>query len=279
MTTFPDLFRLEGRTAFVTGAAGFLGQEYAEALLEAGANVVFADVDGERAAAAAARHGDAHGDRAWSVVCDVASSESVEAATEAACGRFGRIDVLVNNAALTAKVGSAQMRDYFAPFEEYPLDVWERALAVNLTGVFLCCQAVGRRMAAQGRGSIINISSTYGLGGPDQRIYTGVTNPYDPDLPLNTPIPYSATKAAVLGVTRYLATYWGERGVRVNCLTPGGTYEEHEPAFVSAYSARVPMGRMAHHDEYRGAILFLASDASSYMTGANLVVDGGWTAW
>jgi 2-deoxy-D-gluconate 3-dehydrogenase len=198
---------------------------------------------------------------------------------ERTISEFGRIDILVNNAALTAKGGSVAARDYFAPFEEYPLDLWNRAVAVNLTGMFLCSQAVGRRMLTQRQGVMVNVSSTYGVVGPDQRIYLGVQNPYHPSRPLNTPVSYSATKGAVLSLTRYLATYWAGKNIRVNCLTPGGVYDKHDRQFVRNYSYRTVVGRMARRDEYRGAILFLVSDASSYMTGANLVIDGGWTAW
>jgi 2-deoxy-D-gluconate 3-dehydrogenase len=188
----------------------------------------------------------------------------------------------VNNAALTVRGGSENLSpaDYFAPFEEYPLDIWEKAVRTNVTGMLLCAQAAGKQMLRQDPpgGVIVNISSTYGVVAPDQRLYTGVTSPYA-DTGFNTPVSYAVTKTAVLGLTRYLATYWGSKNIRVNALTPHGVFDNHDDTFVRNFIYRSPMGRMARNDEYRGALLFLVSDASSYMTGANLIVDGGWTAW
>ena len=170
--------------------------------------------------------------------------------------------------------------DYFAPFEEYRRDVWDQAIAVNLTGMVLCAQAAGSLMLKNvpSGGVIVNISSTYGVVAPDQRLYEGVKSPYA-DTSFNTPVSYAVTKTAVLGLTRYLATYWGSKNIRVNALTPHGVFDNHDETFVRNFVFRSPMGRMARNDEYRGALLFLVSDASSYMTGANLIIDGGWTAW
>lgn len=272
-----DLFRLDGRVALVTGGAGLLGRRYCEALLDAGGLVVVGDVDGRRADALADELG---GERALGIGLDVADERSVQSCVDAAVARFGRLDILVNNAALTVRGGSESFSpaDYFAPFEEYGRAVWQRALDVNLTGMVLCAQAAGRQMLAQGSGVVVNVSSTYGVVAPDQRIYAGVKSPYA-ETGFNTPVSYAVTKTAVLGLTRYLSTYWGERNIRVNALTPHGVYDHHDEAFVRNFVYRSPMGRMARNDEYRGALLFLVSDASSYMTGANLVVDGGWTAW
>jgi len=273
------LFRVDGRVALVTGGAGLLGRRYCEALLEAGARVVVGDLDGPRASALAAELSD---DRALGIQLDVADEASVRNAVEAGVQRFGRLDILVNNAALTVRGGSERLSpsDYFAPFEEYKRSVWEQAVAVNLTGMLLCAQAAGRQMLAQSPsgGVIVNISSTYGVVAPDQRLYDGVRSPYA-DARFNTPVSYAVTKTAVLGLTRYLATYWGSKNIRVNALTPHGVFDNHDERFVSNFVARSPLGRMARNDEYRGALLFLVSDASSYMTGANLVVDGGWSAW
>ncbi|MCJ7511497.1 MAG: SDR family oxidoreductase, partial [Anaerolineales bacterium] len=179
-----------------------------------------------------------------------------------------------NSAALDPKFDREHSDRPAGAFEDFPLDAWNQALAVNLTGAFLCAQAVAPIMLPQGRGVIVNICSTYGLVGPDQRIYqrTG-------EAPRFKPVVYSVTKAGILGLTRYLATYYAGQGIRVNALTPGGVFNDHDDQFVHNYSARTVLGRMAHKDEMNGALLFLASDASSYMTGANLVVDGGWTAW
>jgi len=206
----------------------------------------------------------------------------VNGATQRAVQRFKRLDILVNNAALTVRGGSEQLSpaDYFAPFESYKREVWQRAVDVNLTGMLLCAQAAGRQMLLQDPpgGVMVNISSTYGVVAPDQRVYDGVRSPYA-DATFNTPVSYAVTKTAVLGLTRYLATYWGKNNIRVNALTPHGVYDNHDDAFVRNFVYRSPLGRMARNDEYRGALLFLVSDASSYMTGANLIVDGGWTAW
>jgi 2-deoxy-D-gluconate 3-dehydrogenase len=192
----------------------------------------------------------------------------------AALDGFGSLDILVNSAALDPKFDPSHGKEYVQAFEDYPLSDWKQALDVNLTGVFLCCQAAARAMLKQEKGVIINICSIYGLVGPDQRIYQkeGQNTQFKPAY-------YSATKAGVLGLTRYLAAYYAGKNLRINALTPGGIYNDHDPEFLQAYSNRSILGRMADKDEMNGALLFLASDASSYMTGSNLVVDGGWTAW
>jgi NAD(P)-dependent dehydrogenase (short-subunit alcohol dehydrogenase family) len=274
------LFRLDGRVALVTGGAGLLGQRYCEALLQSGARVVIADLDGARASALAAT---LSATDALGLKQDVTDEESVRKSVEAAVERFGRLDILVNNAALTVRGGSERLSpaDYFSPFEDYKRAVWDQALAVNLTGMVLCAQAAGRQMLAQDPpgGVMVNISSTYGVVAPDQRLYEGVKSPYDGQASFNTPVSYAVTKTAVLGLTRYLATYWGRRNIRVNALTPHGVFDNHDDSFVQNFVYRSPLGRMARNDEYRGALLFLVSDASTYMTGANLIVDGGWTTW
>jgi len=274
-----DLFRLDGRVALVTGGAGLLGRRYCEALLQAGARVVIGDLDGPRAAALAQELSESN---AMGTLQDVADEQSVNNTVDKAVERFGRLDILVNNAALTVRGGSERLSpaDYFAPFEDYKREVWDQALAVNLTGMLLCAQAAGRQMLRQDPpgGVIVNISSTYGVVAPDQRLYAGVKSPYA-DASFNTPVSYAVTKTAVLGLTRYLATYWGRKNIRVNALTPHGVFDNHDDSFVENFVYRSPLGRMARNDEYRGALLFLVSDASSYMTGANLIVDGGWTTW
>jgi NAD(P)-dependent dehydrogenase (short-subunit alcohol dehydrogenase family) len=274
-----ELFRLDGRVALVTGGAGLLGRRYCEALLQAGGRVVIGDVDGGRATALAT---ELSGTDALGVQLDVTDDASVRATVAAAVDRFGRFDILVNNAALTVRGGSERLSpaDYFAPFEDYKREVWEQAINVNLTGMLLCAQAAGRHMLTQDPpgGVVVNISSTYGVVAPDQRLYEGVKSPYA-ETSFNTPVSYAVTKTAVLGLTRYLATYWGRKNIRVNALTPHGVFDNHDDSFVQNFVYRSPLGRMARNDEYRGALLFLVSDASSYMTGANLIVDGGWTAW
>jgi NAD(P)-dependent dehydrogenase (short-subunit alcohol dehydrogenase family) len=276
---FPDLFRLDGRVALVTGGAGLLGRGYCEALLQAGARVVIADLDGAQAHDLAKQLST---NDALGLQMDVSNESSVNRSIEMATNHFGRIDILVNNAALTVRGGSERLQpaDYFAPFEEYKREVWDQALSVNLTGMLLCAQAAGKLMLRQDPpgGVMVNISSTYGVVAPDQRLYDDVKSPYA-DTSFNTPVSYADTKTAVLGLTRYLATYWGSKNIRVNALTPHGVFDNHDDSFVRNFVYRSPLGRMARNDEYRGALLFLVSDASSYMTGANLIVDGGWTAW
>jgi 2-deoxy-D-gluconate 3-dehydrogenase len=206
---------------------------------------------------------------------DVTQPESVAAMVEACVEDFERLDVIVNSAAMDPKFDSSGQGQHANTFEDYPVDAWRSALDVNLTGMFLCCQAAVKPMLAQGKqGSIINICSTYGLVAPDQRLYQR-----DGRQTMYKPVYYSVTKAGVLGMTRYLAAYYTGTNLRCNALTPGGVFNNHDEVFLKAYSTRTVMGRMANKDEMNGALLFLASDASSYMTGANLVVDGGWTAW
>ena len=280
MKTIMDKFNLAGRVAIVTGGPGLLGKEFCRTLAEAGATVVVADInpDGVNAVATSLIEAGYH---AMGIATDITQPGSVSALVDETLLSYGRMDILVNSAALDPKFDPqaldemARLGTVSGSFEEYPLDSWKDALDVNLTGMFLCCQAAVRPMLAQGKkGSIINICSTYGLVAPDQRIYQreGKQMSYKP-------VYYSVTKAGVLGFTRYLSAYYARTEIRVNALTPGGVYNNHDEVFLKAYSARTVMGRMANKDEMNGALLFLASDASSYMTGSNLVVDGGWTAW
>ena len=266
-------FSLEGRVALVTGGAGLLGEEFCRTLALAGASVAVADLSSE-GAQRVTESIRAAGGRAYPYPVDITDPAAVRAAVDDIRTRWGRLDVLVNSAALDPKVSADGEVRSAGAFEDFPLETWQQALDVNLTGMFIVTRAVAQIMRSQNKGSIINICSTYGLGGPDQRIYQKPGQP-----PQYKPVYYTVTKAAVLGFTRYLATYYAGTEIRVNALTPGGVYNHQDEAFVQAYSARTVLGRMARKDEMNGALLFLASDASSYMTGANLVVDGGWTAW
>jgi len=275
MDTISNKFRLDGRVAVVTGGVGLLGSEFCRTLAEAGAQVLVADLDGAKAAGLAKSLQDA-GYPASGVGVDVTQPESVGYMVSQALEAFGRLDILVNSAAMDPKFDQSHQGEQGAnAFETYPLEAWNQALGVNLTGMFLCCQAAARQMLEQGSGAIINICSTYGLVGPDQRIYRRPGQ----ETQSFKPVFYSVTKSGVLGLTRYLATYYAGKNIRVNALTPGGVYNNHDEVFTQNYSARTVLGRMARRDEMNGAVLFLASEASSYMTGANLVVDGGWTAW
>jgi NAD(P)-dependent dehydrogenase (short-subunit alcohol dehydrogenase family) len=271
-----ELFDLTGRRAVVTGGAGLLGRRFAAALVDLGAAAYLLDRDADAAAKAAGELAGTGGPAgaAVAVACDITDEADVDRAIgEIAAG--GPIDVLVNSAAVDPKADGGATTLAEGGFTEYPADAWRRSMEVNLTGTFLVTRAVCRVMERHGTaGAIVNISSTYGLAGPDQRIYerSDGTRSFKP-------LDYSVTKAGMLGFTRALAAQYAGSGIRVNALTPGGAYNEHDDEFVAAYSARTMLGRMARPDEYRGAIAFLCSDASSYMTGANLIVDGGWTAW
>ena len=262
---------LAGRVAVVTGALGLLGREHCRALADAGARVVLTDLDG----AACARVAPEYGPDALGIGADITSEASVKALRDAVLKATGRIDVLVNNAAINDKFEDPAKAREQSRFESYPVALFRQSLEVNVTGTFLCAQVLGSEMARVGRGSIINVSSTYGLVAPDQSLYRKP----DGTQAFWKTAAYPTTKGAVLAFTRFLAAYWGPAGVRVNALCPGGVEAGQEPWFVEAYSQRTPLGRMATPADYRGAVVFLASDASADMTGSSLVVDGGWTAW
>src|SRR5689334_14414861 len=274
--TIQQKFDLTGRVAVVTGGVGLLGAEFCRTLAEAGAAVVIVDLNGS-AAQAVCDSLTKSGYQALAIPTDITQPDSVHHAVQRTVSTFGRLDILVNSAALDPKFDPDATSKGIAPgaFEDYPLEQWNAAMSVNLTGMFLVTQACVKPMIEQGKkGSIINICSTYGLNGPDQRIYIK-----DGKRVAYKPVYYTVTKAGVMGFTKYLAAYYAETEIRVNALTPGGVFNNHEDYFVKNYSAKTMIGRMANKDEMNGALLFLASDASSYMTGNNVVVDGGWTAW
>ena len=271
-------FSLAGRVAVVTGAAGLLGRRHCAALAAAGAHVVATDLSAGAAAAVASSlfRPDADSDvDALGWACDITKPESVTGLRDVVLKRFGRLDVLVNNAALNEKVESPLAAGEVLRFENFPLDLWKSSLDVNVTGTFLCCQILGGEMARRGTGTIVNIASTYAMVAPDQSLYRQP----DGTQTFFKSAAYPTTKGAVLALTRFLAAYWGRAGVRVNALSPGGVENGQDAGFIARYAERTPLGRMADASDYEGALVFLASDASSYMTGANLVVDGGWTAW
>lgn len=259
---------LEGKVAIVTGSLGLLGRSHCEALHARGATVVVTDLDEAACGDFAARF-----ERSLAIGGDVTDRAALESIRDRVLDRFGRIDVLVNNAAINDRF-EAPHPD-LTRFERFPLEAWNRSLSVNLTGMFLASQVLGTVMAEAGRGSIINVASTYGMVAPDQSLYV---RPDGTQSFFKSPA-YPTTKGAVLAFTRYLASYWGRSGVRVNSLSPGGVENGQDGWFVESYSVRTMLGRMARPEEISEPLVFLASDASAYMTGANLVVDGGWTAW
>ncbi|MDN3555237.1 SDR family NAD(P)-dependent oxidoreductase [Halomonas maura] len=270
---FRDLFDLTGRVAIVTGGLGILGQHFCRALAEFGAHVVVADLDGDAAGRYASKLARQTGVTCLGQECDVSSEDSVEALVASTVERFGDIDILHNNAASK----SDDLEAFFAPVEEYSLAEWRKIMAVNLDGLFLVSRCVGRHMIEQGRGgSIIHTGSIYGELGSDPRIYAG--SEYM-GISINTPPVYAASKAGVTGLARHLATTWAEHGIRVNALIPGGVQSGQNAEFVALYSQRVPLGRMGSPDDLVGALLYLASDASRYVTGQCLYVDGGLSAW
>lgn len=264
------LFSLQGKTAIVTGALGLIGQKHCEALAIAGANVVVADVDEQKSQAFALQLGERH----MGIGIDVTDKASVKKALKVVVNKYGSVDILVNNAAINDMFENPALAKDLSAFENYPLDVFQRSLDVNITGVFLCSQVFGSAMAEQGSGSIINIASTYGIVGPDQTIYRNECG----EQTFYKSAAYPVTKGAVINFTRFLAAYWGDKGVRVNTLSPGGVENGQNEFFIHNYSAKTLLGRMAKANDYQGALIFLASEASAYMTGANLIVDGGWTA-
>ena len=267
-----NLFDLQGKVAIVTGGAGILGKGFSKVLAAYGANVAVVDVNGAAAVAQAdVLKEECPGQDFLAISCDVSNPDNVAAMVGQVVERFGGIDILHNNAASK----TADLDAFFAPFEDYSLAQWREVMSVNLDGMFLVIQAAGRQMVAQGRGgSIIQTASVYGVVGADQSIYEGSRYL---DHQINTPAVYSASKSGVIGLTRHLASYWGSNGIRVNTLSPGGVESGQNDQFLQRYGARVPLGRMARIDEMQAALLFLASDASSYVTGQNIVVDGGLT--
>jgi NAD(P)-dependent dehydrogenase (short-subunit alcohol dehydrogenase family) len=271
--SYREKFDLKNKVAIVTGGAGILGKHFCAGLAESGAIVIVVDLQEDKAIEFANNLEREYKGRSFGIGCNVADPQSVQTMLSKVLQQFGEVNILHNNAAGK----SDDLEAFFAPFEEYSLEEWRKIMAVNLDGMFLMAQAVGKQMVIQGKGgSIIQTASIYGIMGPDHRIYEGS---FYLGREINTPAVYSASKAGVIGLTRHLATYWADKGIRVNTLTPGGTESGQNDEFKNRYSARIPMGRMANAEEMVGALIYLASDASSYVTGQNIIIDGGLNAW
>jgi NAD(P)-dependent dehydrogenase (short-subunit alcohol dehydrogenase family) len=268
-----SIYDLKGRVAVITGGGGLLGAQHAAALAEIGASIVVADIREQTARVVAEQLADSGHPAALAVSIDVTDPVSIRQGYEEILDHFERVDILVNNAAIDPKVGQDGLSTENTRLENFALDQWNQEIAVGLTGAFLCSKLFGLHMAEHGRGVILNIASDLSVIAPDQRIYRkeGLAECLQPV----KPVTYSVIKTGLIGLTRYLAAYWATRGVRVNALSPGGVYNGQPDEFVVRLSNLIPMGRMAAVGEYKGAIQFLCSDASGYMTGQNIVIDGG----
>lgn len=271
-----DRFRLDDKVAIVTGGAGFLGRRHAKAICEAGGIAVLWDINENIVAKAAKQISQTRGFRCSGFSVDITDNTSVKDALAKVICRFKKADILINNAAHNPEVTKAKSLKG-SRLENFELTVWEQDLSVGLTGAFLCSQIVGSYFAGHGGGVILNIASDLGVIAPDQRIYRrkGLAETEQPV----KPVTYSVIKHGLIGLTKYCATYWADKNVRVNAISPGGVYNDQPKDFVKKLTDLIPMARMAASDEYEAAVVFLVSDASSYMTGANLVIDGGRTCW
>ncbi|MBC8490489.1 MAG: SDR family oxidoreductase [Bacteroidetes bacterium] len=270
------MFSLNGRVAVITGGAGLLGVKHAEAIAEFGGIPVLADIDGKRAEQKSGEIAKAYGTDSLGIRVDITNENDVKNLLQTVSKRFEKVDILINNAAHNPKMEAAGETNW-SRLEQFPVNIWNSDIRVGLTGAFLCSKVIGAEMAKQGKGVILNISSDLGVIAPDQRIYQ-ISGFPEEEQPVK-PVTYSVIKHGLIGLTRYLSTYWATDGVRANALLPGGIYQGQDEDFVQKLTNLIPLGRMAHEDEYKAAVVFLVSDASSYMTGANIIIDGGRTVW
>jgi NAD(P)-dependent dehydrogenase (short-subunit alcohol dehydrogenase family) len=276
MKKLEAMFDLTGRVAVITGGTGLLGRQHAEAIASAGGIPVLADIRLDSVDPQSVAFKERFGEQASAIKTDITNPERIKALLAQVLNRYGRVDILINNAANNPKMEKTSEVE-FSRLENFPLKQWEADLSVGLTGAFLCSQIVGSEMAKHKRGVIVNVASDLAVIAPDQRLYRKPGLPADQQ-PVK-PVTYSVVKTGLVGLTRYLATYWADAGIRVNAISPGGLYNDQLGDFVQRLSNLIPMGRMANTGEYQAAILFLCSDASSYMTGTNLVIDGGRSCW
>lgn len=278
MNQVHELFQLKGEVAIITGGAGLLGRKHAEALMEYGANCVIVDVNQEKAEKVASELSETYEGNAIAICKNITMKSEVVEILENTVKEFGRVDILINNAANNPKYEKIEKgQSDTKRFETYSLDAWENDLGVGLTGAFLCSQVIGTYFAQHEKGVILNISSDLGVIAPDQRLY--MEEGTEPEQQPTKPVTYSVIKTGLIGLTRYLATYWADKNVRCNALVPGGVYTGQNEKFVSKLTNLIPMGRMADKDEYKAAVVFMCSKASAYMTGSSLIMEGGRTCW
>lgn len=272
-----DLFDLTGKVAVITGGGGLLGEKHAEALAEFGCRIVLIDIVETKAKKAAENVKNNFNSETYSYKCDITKKKEVEMVRDIIIDKFGRIDILINNAAIDPKVDNSGAEVSFSRLEFFGIDQWNKEISVGLSGAFLCSQVFGYAMVKNGKGVIINISSDLGIIAPDQKLYRKEGEPEEKQ-PVK-PVTYSVIKHGLIGLTKYLATYWAAKGIRANTLCPSGVFTNQPDEFVKKISSLIPLGRMANINEYKAAIVFLASDASSYINGSTLIIDGGRTIW
>lgn len=276
--SFLAKFDLSGKFALITGGAGLLGIEHARAILSANGNVILWDLDSNQLSDAVTKLLNEYGEkRVFSKVVDVTSESQILDSLNELIGKNIEIDVLINNVASNPKYSKNGSNSEFSRLENFRLEDWNKEISIGLTSAFLCSKIIGTRMAQQRKGVILNIASDLSIIAPDQRIYW--VNSLPQNLQPVKPVTYSVIKAGLVGLTKYLATYWNEEGIRVNSLSPGGVFDDQPNDFVQRLSKLIPMGRMANREEYQSAVQFLCSDASSYMTGQNMIIDGGRSVW
>lgn len=266
-----DLFSVKDKVIALIGCTGILGARYTELFASLGAKVVMGDLDYDRCSKLAIEMEEKYNADVYPVLVDITDEKMIANYFQELLGKYKKIDILINNT-------QVKPEGFYASFENYSKDTLVKVLDGNLIGITLACKEACKMFLDQGYGIIVNVSSIYGIVAPDQRLYEGVENIYFPLEDFSSPVSYSISKAGVVQLTKYLASYYREKNIRVNCLTPGGVYDNHDEIFNKQYSYRTILGRMADKNEYNGAILFLCSDASSYMTGSNMIIDGGWSA-